>query len=100
MVAKKALTGREHSSTETLRQPTPPLENGDRLSRHEFERRYTAMPHLRKAELIEGVVYVPSPLRFENHAEPHGNLIGWMDLPDWNSGREVRDRADSAPRFR
>ncbi|MEM9220448.1 MAG: Uma2 family endonuclease, partial [Cyanobacteria bacterium P01_F01_bin.150] len=30
---------------------TPPLENGDRLSRAEFERRYQAMPHLRKAEL-------------------------------------------------
>ncbi len=26
-----------------------PLENGDRLSRCEFERRYQAMPHLRKA---------------------------------------------------
>ena len=35
-----------------------PLENGDRLSRAEFERRYGAMPHLKKAELIEGVVYV------------------------------------------
>ncbi len=23
----------------------PPLESGDRLTRHEFERRYTAMPH-------------------------------------------------------
>lgn len=35
----------------------PPLENGDRLSRHEFERRYQSMPDLKKAELIEGVVY-------------------------------------------
>ena len=41
----------------------PPLENGDRLTREEFERRYDAMPHLKKAELIEGVVYVPSPVR-------------------------------------
>lgn len=56
----------------------PPLESGDRLSRQEFERRYTAMPKLKKAELIEGVVYVASPLRFESHAEPHGNLIGWL----------------------
>jgi hypothetical protein len=30
-----------------------PLENGDCLSRAEFERRYEAMPHLKKAELIE-----------------------------------------------
>jgi Uma2 family endonuclease len=56
----------------------PPLESGDRLSRHEFERRYNAMPNVKKAELIEGVVYVASPLRFEPHAEPHGNLMGWL----------------------
>ena len=35
----------------------PPLENGDRLTRAEFERRYDAMPELKKAELIEGEVY-------------------------------------------
>ena len=34
----------------------PPLQNGDRLSRDEFERRYLAMPRLKKAELIDGVV--------------------------------------------
>ena len=56
----------------------PPLESGDRLSRHEFERRYTAMPHLKKAELIEGVVYVSSPLRFKGHGQPHGDLIIWL----------------------
>lgn len=58
--------------------PIPYLESGDRLTRHEFERRYTAMPQLKKAELIEGVVYVASPLRFNSHAKPHGNLIGWL----------------------
>jgi hypothetical protein len=36
----------------------PPLENGDRLTREEFERRYNAMPHIKKAELINGVVYI------------------------------------------
>jgi Uma2 family endonuclease len=56
----------------------PPLENGDHLTRHEFEQRYHAMPHLKKAELIERVVYVPSPLRFEPHAEPHGDVITWL----------------------
>ena len=39
-----------------------PLEHGDHLTREEFERRYEAMPHVRKAELIEGVVYMPSPV--------------------------------------
>jgi Uma2 family endonuclease len=56
----------------------PPLESGDRLTRPEFERRYSAMPNLKKAELIEGVVYVASALRFEPHAEPHANLMGWL----------------------
>jgi len=58
----------------------PPLESGDRLTRPEFERRYHAMPHVKKAELIEGVVYVPSPLRFEPHARPHGHLITWLGV--------------------
>ena len=56
----------------------PPLENGDRLTRIEFERRYAAMPNLKHAELIEGVVYVPAALRFRNHGQPHANLIGWL----------------------
>jgi Uma2 family endonuclease len=65
-----------HHTSKTI----PPLENGDRLSRFEFERRYTAMPNHQKAELIEGVVYMPSPLRFTNHAEPHGWLITWLGV--------------------
>ncbi|MBC6434788.1 Uma2 family endonuclease [Nostoc sp. HG1] len=64
-----------HSSTYIL-----PLENGDRLTRPEFERRYNAMPNVKKAELIEGVVYVASPLRFEPHTEPHGNLMIWLGI--------------------
>ncbi|MGE0826403.1 MAG: Uma2 family endonuclease [Candidatus Binatia bacterium] len=57
---------------------TPPLENGDQLTRPEFERRYEAMPHLKKAELIEGVVYVPSPVRYEGHGRQHSMLNGWL----------------------
>ncbi len=56
----------------------PLLESGDRLTRHEFERRYTAMPDNKKAELIEGIVYMASPLRVKSHGEPHGNLILWL----------------------
>src|SRR5436853_6048053 len=56
----------------------PPLEPGDRLSRAEFERRYDAMPGLQKAELIEGVVYMPSPVRLQRHGRPHFNLITWL----------------------
>jgi Uma2 family endonuclease len=53
------------------------LENGDRLNRLEFERRYTASK-IKKAELIEGLVYVASPLRFTPHAKPHSQIIGWL----------------------
>lgn len=60
--------------------PILPLESGDRLSRDEFERRYTGNPHMTKAELIEGVVYVASPLRFERHANPHARLITWLSV--------------------
>ena len=55
-----------------------PLENGDRLTRCEFERRYTARPDIRKAELIEGVVYVPSPVRAKGHAGPVGVVTTWL----------------------
>ena len=60
------------------KQTIPPLENGDRLTRAEFERRYDAMPQLKKAELIEGVVHMPSPVRLEHHAEPHAHFMGWL----------------------
>jgi Uma2 family endonuclease len=58
----------------------PPLENGDRLSRAEFERRYMAMPDLKKAELIEGVVYMPSPVRLRRHGRPHFHLVTWLGI--------------------
>jgi Uma2 family endonuclease len=58
----------------------PLLEPGDRLSREEFERRYERMPHVKKAELIEGTVFMPSPVRAEKHAEPHSHLSGWLVL--------------------
>ena len=56
----------------------PLLESGDRLSRPEFERRYRAMPHLKKAELIEGVTFVASPVRISRHAQPHGRILTWL----------------------
>ncbi|MGL5807940.1 MAG: Uma2 family endonuclease [Xenococcaceae cyanobacterium] len=58
----------------------PPLENGDRLTRHEFERRYQAMPQIKKAELIEGVVYVPAALRFRSHSQPHSFIMTWLGV--------------------
>src|SRR6266446_4346544 len=58
----------------------PLLEPGDRLSRDEFERRYQRMPHVKKAELIEGIVYMPSPVRVKKHAEPHSQLGTWLGV--------------------
>ena len=65
---------------ENLATIIPTLENGDRLTRYEFERRYEAMPHVKKAELIEGVVYVASPVRYRRHGKPHGYIMGWLGL--------------------
>jgi Uma2 family endonuclease len=59
--------------------PVLPLESGDRLTRAEFERRYQAAPEHFKAELIEGVVYVASPVR-TFHGVPHANLITWLGV--------------------
>jgi Uma2 family endonuclease len=56
----------------------PPLCSGDHLTRDEFERRYQAMPDVKKAELIEGVVYMPSPVSAIDHGEPHFDLNGWL----------------------
>ncbi len=62
----------------TVQASLPPLENGDRLTRADFERRYDAMPDVKKAELIEGVVYMPSPVRLRRHGEPHAQILMWL----------------------
>ncbi len=56
-----------------------PLENGDRLSRESFEIRYKAMTRIKKAELIEGVVYM-SPLVRNFHSQAHGQIITWLGV--------------------
>ncbi len=58
----------------------PPLENGDRLTREEFHRRYEAMSENVKAELIKGVVYMSSPVRVRNHGEPHSLMMSCLGL--------------------
>jgi Uma2 family endonuclease len=58
--------------------PVPPLEAGQRLTRAEFERRYEAMPDRERAELIEGVVHMPSPVRHVQHGRPHALVVAWL----------------------
>ncbi len=60
--------------------PLPLLENGDRLTRPEFERRYEAMPKLKKAELIEGIVFMAAALRANNHGNPHAIVMTWLGV--------------------
>ena len=61
----------------TLTTRRPSLESGDRLTRAEFHRRYMASTKIKKAELVEGVVYVSSPVS-ARHGEPHGWMVGWL----------------------
>lgn len=56
----------------------PPLNAGDHLSRPEFERRYEIHPEIKKAELIEGIVYMPSPVHVKLHGNPHAIIITWL----------------------
>ncbi|MFQ5616095.1 MAG: Uma2 family endonuclease [Anaerolineales bacterium] len=55
-----------------------PLQSGDRLTRREFEHRYQAMTHVKKAELIEGVVYMASPVHLKSHGTPHAAIMTWL----------------------
>jgi Uma2 family endonuclease len=77
-----ALKSHKGSSEVRSREPAgaPPLNPGDRLSRAEFERRYKAHPEIKKAELIEGVVYMPSPVRLMSHGFPHFCIVGWLGV--------------------
>ncbi|MEH2077197.1 MAG: Uma2 family endonuclease [Nostoc sp.] len=74
---------REYSAQRHL----PPLESGvgvarrrHRLTRSESERRYATAPHIKKAELIEGIVYIASSVRHEQHGKPHSRVITWLGV--------------------
>jgi Uma2 family endonuclease len=61
----------------TLTTGRPRLESGDRLTRAEVHRRYKASTKIKRAELVEGVVYVTSPVS-ARHGEPHANVMLWL----------------------
>ena len=56
----------------------PSLNNGERLTRAEFHRRYSFRPDIKKAELIEAVVHVPSQVHFLSHGQIHAAITGWL----------------------
>lgn len=87
-----------NASTQTATQILS-LENGDRLSRIEFERRYTAMPKVKKAELIERIVYIGSPVRARSHGQPHAAIMAllsayWIATPGVDIGDNSTVRLD------
>jgi Uma2 family endonuclease len=55
----------------------PPLREGDRLTSDEFIRRWEAMPDLKRVELIDGIVYMPSPLSYD-HGDFQSALLHWL----------------------
>jgi Uma2 family endonuclease len=57
----------------------PVLREGDRLSATEFLRRWDAMPDLKHTELIDGIVFMPSPVS-KDHGDRHVDLSGWIWL--------------------
>lgn len=57
----------------------PDLASGDHLSQREFHRLYS-QSSIHKAELIDGVVYVASPIRADAHSYQDNKLSGWLML--------------------
>ena len=71
----------------------PYLEAGDHLDQATFHARYEAMPAEFRAELIAGVVFVPSPLRKE-HGRHHALVMGWLtNYETATPGTETLDNA-------
>lgn len=60
-------------------QQTPPLEAGDNLTRDEFLRRWEAQPEIKFAELIGGVVRMPSPVPFQ-HGNKDNRVATWLGV--------------------
>jgi hypothetical protein len=58
--------------------PLPPLVEGQRLDQPTFHARYEAMPPATRAELINGVVFMPDPFGF-GHAAAKPPVIVWID---------------------
>jgi hypothetical protein len=61
----------------TVEQKVPPLHAGMKLTRDEFLRRWEMHPEITKAELIRGIVYMPSPVSPE-HGSSESDLGIWI----------------------
>ena len=56
---------------------TSPLREGEHLTPDEFLHRWDAMPDLKRAELVDGIVHMPSPLSYI-HGDFEPRLSGWL----------------------
>ncbi len=67
------------STVDRTRPPrvVPSLMNGQQLDQPTFHERYLAMPPETLAELVGGVVYMPSPMRLD-HGKPSRFVAGWL----------------------
>ena len=57
----------------------PPLMAGDRLSRAEFECRWELHPEIKRAELIDGEVYLDTSVGAD-HGSAHATVAGWVGI--------------------
>src|ERR1700735_5367681 len=64
-------------NTPKLKKELPPLENGDHLDQKTFHERYEAMPAGVRAELIGGIVFMPSPLK-KPHRRTRALVMHWL----------------------
>src|SRR5437867_16627 len=83
----------------------PPLVDGQSLDRATFHERYEAMPPETRAELIDGVVVMSSPLGV-GHGDFSASLAGWLfhfreGIPGLKAGENATvmldDRAEPQP---
>jgi len=58
---------------------TPTLANGDNLTRDEFIRIWEQLPGIKRAELIGGIVYMPSPLSLD-HGDQDFDVTTWLGV--------------------
>jgi Uma2 family endonuclease len=65
------------TATPSGRASAPALTEGDCLDQPEFHRRYEAMPPGIKAELVDGIVHMPSPVS-EDHGDYLSDMVFWL----------------------
>jgi hypothetical protein len=89
------LTGDSQVMSKSISVVDPPqtLVEGQRLDQRTFHALYEAMPPGTRAELIDGVVYLPGPIGIE-HGRAQVSVIMWLDYyAEQTPGVQVLDNA-------